>query len=324
MPLACALGTIGFGCLEAPDQDVPLSVFLQDPTNAPSVVTLPDYAAREPLFARSAEYLRGFAQGEPIWYWAIDGVQSTLIAPSYDIIGPNGDKIQPSVIDALPGDAGYSPWWRIIEYRVTTAWTDEVFTSRDAIDAGVRAGLLTGPTVLNRVLNAPVSLREVEVFDGEDTRNRATLVWYRHLRAWWLPVQQDIIVSSYRRTMRADPVYIFQRINQTFPLHEMGSGFDLTDDDDLNDSNNVFAKTLSDPGYTPLWEVREVRTTADYLSIDSALPDGMVGLSAEAQFYDPGDGTNEGRVLSSNVVSVSGPTGILLNCPIQSESGQFR
>ncbi|MEM7678111.1 MAG: hypothetical protein AAF449_19130, partial [Myxococcota bacterium] len=223
LPLASIVG-----CLEPPEEDViPLASLLGDPTQANSVTTLSDYSTRLPEFTQKIDYLRGFADGRPIWYWNVDGANSRLIAPTYDIVGSD-QALQYRVIDVLPGEPGYTPWWRIVRYQVTDRWNGEVFTSRAAIDAAARAGLLEGPEETDQILNAPVSISVVEASDGDQTLNRAGPVWYRGLRAYWVPFRQQIRVPTSTRQMPMMPVYIFQRIQEAIPLYEFVRGVDPT------------------------------------------------------------------------------------------------
>lgn len=306
------------GCLEPPQEEaIPLESLIGDPTQAPSVTTLPDYATRLPEFTQQIDYLRGFAEGRAIWYWNVDGTNSRLIAPTFDIVGSD-DALQFRVIDVIPGDPGYTPWWRIVRYRVTDRWNGEVFTSRAAIDAAAQAGLLEGPEETDEILNAPVSISIVAANDGDQVVNRAKAVWYRGLRTYWVPFSQTIRVPTGVQQMNMLPVYIFRRIQEATPLYEFGSGIDLNGDEVLDDSNNVFAADVDNEDYTPLWFISYVRTVAAYESIDSG-PPRRVGLSSEADFYD----RSAGQILSPSVLSVENDRLKLINCPIQTTRGTF-
>ena len=308
------------GCLNPPDEEFLLvGGFDGDINGAPLVSELPDYEAREDQFTRNVEYLRGFAEGSPIWFWSVDGANSTLIAQAFFIVDASGDRVQRPVIDVLPGDPGYTPWWRMIMYTVTDLWNGEVFTSRAAVDAGQRAGLLDGPNVTDRIVNAPVAVPGVRANDGVQTAVRTSTLWYRDAAAHWIPFNQNTRVDPGERNMPMLPVYVLRRIQQTIPLDEFGSGVDLTGDGRLNDSNNIFAAAPGSPAYTPLWFRSSVRTAPDYVSIDTNPPDRNVGLTAETDFYDRASG----QIISEQVLFVEPDREALGNCPIQSERGSF-
>ena len=308
------------GCLEPPDEElVPLDVLLGDPENAPLVSTLDDYEQRVDQFTRNVEYLRGFADGRSIWYWTVDGANSTLIANAFLIVDANQNRQQTPIIDVIPGDPGYTPWWRMVEYEVTSQWNGEVFTSRAAVDAGARAGLLDGPRATERILNAPVAVANVRASDGERVAVRTSTVWYRGTRAHWIAFNQNQQLEVGVREMPMLPVYVFQRIQQPLPLYEHATGVDITNDGRLNDSNNIFAADIDSMYYTPLWYRANVRTTQDYVSVDTAPPSRDVGLSAESEFFDRATG----EILSPSVLDVEMVPGTMVNCPIQSARGQF-
>ena len=319
MPLTLSI-LLG-GCLEASDEEVlPFDVFAGDDVGAPTVSELPDFDSRVDQFTQRIDYLRGFADGRPIWYWNVDGANSRVIAPALFIVDQTGVRLQAPIIDSLPGDLGYSPWWRVIEYEVTSAWSGEVFTSRAAADAGARAGLLEGPFESSEVLNAPVSVPDVTADDGVRIAVRTSTVWYRGAVGRWVPFNQDYRLTPGIRQMPTLPKYILQRIDETFPIYEFLADVDLNGDNVLNDSNNIFAVDVTSDDYTPLWFAASVRTTPDYPSIDTPLVDRAVGLSAEAQFFDP----DTGVILSDQVVSVELDENRLVNCPIQTVVGELR
>ena len=309
------LAVCAFACLEPPDESVPLAVVLGDPMLAEDISRSPDFAQREPELTRNVAYLRGFAEGRAIWFWSVDGANSELVAPSYFVVDDQGQPAQgAAIIDVLPGDTGYTPWWRVVEYVTTDLYAGEVFTSREALDAAAAAGLLDGPFETERVINAPVSARRVEVFDGEITRTNTSTVWYRGFRAHWLPFERNLRLPTDQRTMRVLPVYILQRINEAIPLSEPGAGVDLNGDNALNATNNIFALDFDDPEYSPLWRPMLVRTYSDYVSFDS-VNSSSVGFTRESQVYD-----RMADMPTTDVLSIEAMGG-LGNCPIQSRRG---
>ncbi len=315
-PTPLALGLV-LGCLGPPEEDsVALADLLGDPESAPFVEELPDYPERAVHFTRSAVRLRAFAEGAPVWFWEVDGDNSNLIAPAYAIVDANGERLQQPIVDVLPGDPGYTPWWRIIEYRVTELWNQEVFTSRAAIDAGAREGILEGPFATVNILNAPVCDPNLTIDDGDTVTVRTSQIWFRGARAHWIAFNQSLTLPVTERTMPVKPLYRLQRIDESLPLDEFRTGVDRNGDGILDASNNIFAVNFGSEGYTPLWNVVEIRTTADYRSFDSQPVPTTVDLSAESQFLVDGE-------LILPALSMTEFPEQLVNCPIQSMKGQF-
>ena len=324
--LAVTLAAASSACLEPPEDDeIPLETFFGDPAiapeDAPHVEDVPALAANVQRFATDVAYLRGYADGEEVRYWNVDGDNATFIAPLYHIIGTDGQQIGRTIIDVIPGDTGYTPWWRIVEVYVTDRYDGERIWSRAAIDAGIRAGILQEPLPTQRVVNCPVILREAKIPVSLDSADDVTpeWVWYRDKRVDWVVFSDFVDVDLDVREMPIYPVYVLQRIDEAAPIYEFVTGVDVNGDQRLDDSNNIFASGLDGPRYSPLWYVAFVRVEADYLSIDTSTG-AAVGLSAESQFYDP----IGNRVLSSLVVPpVLEMKQVLVNCPIQRTEGRL-
>lgn len=327
--IACGLAGLGVACLEPPEEEVPAETYFEKTSLDALSPELDIENARPPgfdpdLLATDVAYLKGYAGGHPVRYWNVDGANTDLIVPAYRIVKPNGIQVGAMIIDALPGEAGYSPWWRIYEATTTTAYQDEVIGSRDGIDAAVRAGLLTEPTATAEVINAPVATDAVVTSTqtgGGDGPNQwhKEAIWYRGMRAHWLRFP-DVFETKTRgdRKMPVYPVYILQRINEAFPLYEFATSVDVDGDERLDNSNNVFAADIPEEGYetmdieySPLWAAYLVRVTADYPSIDSTTS-ATVGIASKAQILD------EDGAMQPYVHSISDkPIMEFVNCPIQ-------
>ncbi len=315
-------------CLDAPDDTPSPRLALADPTIDPNNTKIEDdpaFASQVARFTRNIAYLAGYADGERIWYWNVEGDNATNIAPVYRLIGLDGKELGSPIIDVIPGDVGYTPWWRLFTVKVTSAYAGERIWSRAGVEAGIELGLLEEPEAQDVILNCPVTVENMTVELGDGATASPTEVWYRNRRVYWirfseefdLPVKDENMQPI--RTMPSYPVYVLQRINEALPLYEFVTQVDITGDDLLNDSNNIFASGLDGPRYSPLWYSALVRTSTDYLSIDSP-GGGTVGLSAESQFVRPEDG----MILSTNVVRpVERFRDAIINCPIQRTKGEL-
>lgn len=308
------------GCLEAPDESVPLSRFVGpagfDIADAPLLEAAGAPGVDPAAFTSAVARLRGFADHRALTYWNADGANSDLLAPAYFVEDAGGAKVGNPIIDAAPGEGGYTPWWRKVVVKTTDRYAGEVIWSRDALEAAVQAGLLSEPVATTEIVSAPVALEgtEVTLDDAGAETARATPIWYRGHRAHWIRFSSSIELPVEVRKMPVYPVYILQRIDEAAPLYEFLSGVDVDGDDRLDNSNNIFAGDVGQDRYSPLWEAKLVRVKRGFPSIDTS--SAAVGLSAEADFIDA-----DGAVSSDLVVGEPQPLGLLVNCPIQPAGG---
>jgi hypothetical protein len=287
-----------------------------NPANAPHVEDNPALAKNVQAFATRVAYLNGFAEGDPIRYWNVDGPNATFIAPMFQIVGPDGPIGRP-IIDVLPGDPGYTPWWREVYVRTTAKYAGERIWSREGIDAGLMLGILELPEDQPVVKNCPVILREKRIPVDIDKDVEPTWGWYRNQRVSWVDFKDRVEVEVGLREIPQFPVYVLQRINRAEPIYEFAINTDLNGDGDLDDTNNIFGKKPGKEGYSPLWYVDYVRTVADYPSFD--VGSSTVGLTAEDQFLNPA-----GEIISDFVVEpIIEARHILVNCSIQRVRGEL-
>lgn len=308
------------GCLDplVADEVPPTGLFLDrgtDITTIPHVEADGTLASKRALFTTRIEYLQGFAEGRSTWYWNANGVVNALIAPLYVVIGTDGSESSP-IIDALPGEPGYSPWWRRIEVRATPAYAGQILTSRLAIEAAVDAGLVEAPadttTIVTAVVVDSAQVRAVEVGNGLSVP--PTTAYYKGQRVSWVEFSDTIDRPLTLKVLDALPVYVLQRIDQAFPLYEAVANLDLNGDDRINASNNIFARDVDQPDYTPLWVPTAVRVASDVRSIDTST--GTPELTREADLLD-GTMPRGPRTLSIT------PANRLVNCPIQVTKGEL-
>lgn len=311
------LAALQAACLEplVSDEIPPGDVFGSGtPETAPLAEALPRVQPNLRLFTQRVAYLRGFASGAPVWYWNVDGANSKYIAPMYVIMGKDGPIGLP-IIDVLPGDVGYTPWWRRTIVRTTDKYQGEKIWSRAAVDAGVRLGILSDPEPTTSIVNCPVALQGTTFDVGNGLVSEASRVWYRNTAAYWIQFKEIIDVPLERREMPLFPVYVLQRINSASPLYEFATGVDLNGDRALNASNNIFAGALGEERYSPLWFASFVRVAADVRSVDtSTAPE----LTRESQLVNAA-----GDRASDRIVSVDPDPDALINCPIQRTKGEL-
>jgi hypothetical protein len=318
------LGSVAPACLGplVSDQIDPSTVFADPNAPVTHVESDPEYAKNVALFPGSIPRLQGWANGVRIHYWNVPGPNPDVIVPFYVLTSRTGQAVDPRpIIDALPGDAGYSPWWRKTLIYTTDKYAGQLIRSRDAIDLGVQLGILEPNGVAtSSVVDCPVVLRDTPPLDlGGGLTKSATTVWYRNHKVHWMRFGDDNVITldSHVRNMPKAPVYIFQRINQGAPLYEYKTGVDLNGDGILDDSNNVFADNFP-VGASPLWYVSLVRTSSSYVSIDDG-DHTHVDISSAQDIWDD---TTMTITRPDLVKSVTESPTALVNCPLQYHEGQ--
>jgi hypothetical protein len=294
-----------------------------DPNVDPATLHIeddPTFTAHTKLFGRSVAYLNGFADHQPVHYWNIDGPNATFIAPLWEITGPDGQIVGHPIVDAIPGDPGYTPWWRREIVRTTPSYNGERIWSRDAIDAGIQAGILQEPEEQAEVIDAAVLFRDVKIPVDFGQTVDPSWAWYRNRRVSWMEVSKTQSVPIGVREMPQYPVYVLQRIDQDHPIYEFFIGVDLNHDGDLDDTNNIFASNLDGPRYSMQWYLAIVHVVPSYPSFDNTRT-GTVGLSAESDFLSGTDG----KIISPFVASqgITEMKAFLINCPIQEKKGSL-
>ncbi|MBI4816751.1 MAG: hypothetical protein HY791_10860 [Deltaproteobacteria bacterium] len=318
-------------CLEPPEESIdPSRVFVDPSQPGVQVEDDPLLGPKVDLFPASVAHLGGFADGGSIRYFNVGGPNPTFIAPYYVLIGTDGAQLGRPIIDVIPGDTGYTPWWRRVVVRATTKYGGEKLGSRQAIELAAELGLVE-PTLeaTDQVIDAPVVHRDARVPVGSGQVVEPTEVWYRNQIAHWVIFPNPTTVPVDRREMPAFPVYVFQRINEGAPLYEFLSGVDITGDGVLDASNNVFASGLGGSDYSPLWFGVIVRTSSTYPSIDTA--GGPPGFTRESDFVGGcPEGTTAATTASCDfapkspwVKAIVPVPSLLINCPIQTEEGKL-
>jgi len=239
----------------------------------------------------------GFADGRAIRYWDF-GPTTPVAAPIWVIVEDDADgrfdaegrALEPvgqnNVVDAVPGDPAYGPFWAVILVPVTASWDGEVFASAEAIDAGIAAGLLEPPIPLSWAVNCPIVAAQTRLEVGPDEWEgpdpgyyRGTVIYYYTFGTATLDAAGEVATA---------PVYELRREGGE-PLDEGVRGVDITGDGDHVDSNDLFSAVQGSYGYTGLVTTVDVVVASDYASIDTSGDDTVADLKDAAQLFGDDD-----------------------------------
>lgn len=321
-----ALALLATGCLDPLVGDAVERESLLLPAGTPVPALETDAALAAHVDAndgvdRLVPRLSAFAYGERVWYWTF-GPAPVEPLPIYYLVGDDGAGGEmrlghPGIVDALPGDAGYSPFWRVFHVRTTAIYAGEVISSVAALQEARAAGLVEPARATGGYVNCPIVHADVRLETGGGAEPKAPDVLYCDGHAASVFGFGPVLSLDAYGLVPVAPVYVLRREGGE-PLSEPLRGVDMTGDGDTLDSNNVFAVARDEAGYTPLWQVVEVVVPADTGSIDTAQDETVADFRAASDLFRKTDGAPE--PVAGHVVAVH-DAGLLLNCPIQATDG---
>lgn len=225
----------------------------------------------------------------------------------------------PPILDVIPGDPNYTPFWAVWHVDVSDSYAGEVIPSLQALQEAQSLGLVSAPEQRPAYLNCPVVHPDVRIEVGAGNDDAAPSPGF------YRGVQVDLVNFAFRPLLEdkthvpvAD-LYVLKREGGD-PLSEVTRGVDMTGDGDTNDSNNLFQHARDDDPYTPLSRIVIVTVPAAYMSIDSYQDEAMADATDDAQLFETGSDPPAPR--AGAVLAVE-RTDELRNLPVQEEPGEL-
>lgn len=115
---------------------------------------------------------RGLSNGEEVRFWSF-GPATRAPSPLYELYDADGTTRldHPAFVDALPGDAGYSPVHVPTKVRVTAKYQGELITTVAALADAIDLGLVEEPQPTATFVATPIVLlgTKLEVGPGDAT-----------------------------------------------------------------------------------------------------------------------------------------------------------
>jgi hypothetical protein len=319
--VAAAAVMLAPACLDAQVSDAPgmTGVLLPPGSDVPSAhddAAIERQIDQNDRVAGEVPLVHGFAGGQAIAYWDL-GPAPDFAAPIFELVeeAPDGELRpidHPTIVDAIPGDAGYSPFWAVLAVKVTDAYDGELLTSFAAVQEAERVGLVETPVLQRVAINCPVVARgtTLEVGGGEQPIAPAARFFWKGMSVDYYDFGPFALEDNADLPPRAR--YVLRREGGE-PLSEVARGVDMTGDGDLNDTNDVFAERAGDDGFSPLCRTVDVVVAATTGSIDDSGDETVADIRAASDLFDP-------DVVEGTVVAVS-ETDELRNCPQQRQVG---
>lgn len=260
--------------------------------------------------------IAGFADGLPIHSWDL-GPAPAFAAPVYKLFRRAADGtftpvVHNTLVDALPGDPGYSPYWGVYRVVVTDRYQGEVIPSVAAIADAVDLGLVEPPVALDFAVDCPIVGRDItlEVGGGQPPLPpRARFNVKGRTVAYY-----DLGLMAFTDKVRVPEMRRYQlRREGGEPLSEPVRGVDLTGDGDVTDSNDIYDRTPGEAVPIPRCRTVTVAVPAATRSIDTTRDQTMADLTAADQLFAPGPVT--GTVIGFTV------TDVVRHCVLQRQAG---
>jgi len=324
----CILLATSSGCLEPRVSDELLTPGLILPAGSivPGISSDPLLAAQvdeNDAVDRQVPLNSGFVGGRQVLFWDF-GPAPDNSAPLIFLRQPTTDDSidllpHPPIIDVIPGDPNYTPYWAIWHVDVTELYAGEIIPSLQALQEAQSLGLVTMPEQRPTYLNCPVVHPDVRIEVGAGNDDAAPSP------AFYRGVQVDLVNFAFRPLLEdkthvpVAELYVLRREGGE-PLSEPTRGVDMTGDGDTNDSNNLFQYARDDDPYTPLSRVVSVTVPAGYMSIDSYGDETVADATNASDLFDTGSDPPAPR---GGVVVAVERTEELRNLPVQEAPGEL-
>jgi hypothetical protein len=261
--------------------------------------------------------LSAFTDGVPSKFWDF-GPTPDFAAPIFILANLDDQGVfqkidHNSIIDSIPGQPGYSPFWTVLYLEVTDAYDGELITSFAAIEEAQRLGLINAPVLASSALNCPVVAADVllEVGGVADPVGAETQLYWQGMRVGAFNLGPMAVLDS--TVVPTAPMYVLAREGQA-ALSEPERGVDITGDGDIRDSNNILTGARSDEAYTPRCRRVEVTLASDIDQlIDITLDETSSAISRATDLFNPGP-------VAGTVVAFD-ETDQFINCPQQMTVG---
>lgn len=288
VPLVSCSVSVLAGCLEplVSDEVVEPTLILPAGSIVPSLLDDPEELAQiidgdglsGPIIRQTA-----FANGQLVHAWNF-GPAPAVASPLFVIArrDTNGDLARipehNTVIEAVPGDPRYSPFWAVFFVEVTPMYDGELLTSFAAVSEAVERGLVEAPALQTFAVNCPIAGPDVVVDAGNGTIGPNATFYYEGKTVPYydfgpMPLVAGSTIPESRR--------VVLRREGGEPLSEIVRHVDLTGDGDTTDTNDILEAvpnlmasprmrtvTLAVPSGTPSIDTSRSEALADVTSMD--------------------------------------------------------
>ena len=309
LPLAAvvALSVLVAGCMGplASDELTSATVIWPEWTDVPELEE--DHALAQQVLAGQGfdgtivPLLSGFSGGHPVRFWDF-GVAPREAAPIFMLVSDIAEdgtftpvEGHPTIIDVVPGDVGYSPFWQVFLLPVTDVYDGELLTSIDAIQEAREQGLADAAVALDLYVNCPVVHRDTELEMPDGFKEPSQFFYKDTLASYYdlgmAPLREGTILLD------VQPMYQLRREGGE-PLDETVRGVDMTGDGDTADTNHVFAEDLDATWFSPLTQAVEAVVVTDTAAVDTYGDDQTSDVKGADDLFDDSGNPRSERLIA--------------------------
>jgi hypothetical protein len=187
--------------------------------------------------------------GEVIRYYNFD-VQPTAPARMFVFhVGGHELVTQHRVVDVIPGEPGYSDFFRVVQVNAPASYIPDGLRDAAAI---ARSGfeIVETSQIVNRPI-VPRGSRARERLHGEPTEPEDG--WYRGQRIQWFRFDEAQLIARPGDAVPTSPISVAFNANPDQPGGGPASGFRT--EPDGRQTHNVASSLPGDVDYSPLWLV---------------------------------------------------------------------
>jgi hypothetical protein len=215
--------------------------------------------------------------GQRVRYYNFD-VMPVVPAPIYVLFRAGETQPvsgQPNIVDAIPGDPGYSDFWQVVRVTVPQNYVANTITSRAQIIAAAYQTEVTTTIVNCPIVPEGSTAREGDAADG------LTRGWYRSQAVFYFNFGEAALTVTTNGEVPTSPIFVTFNINPDLPNGGPPSGFRT--EAGTEQTHNIVGSIPGQLGYSPLWVIlpydnAAFGTVRDLPTAQAARTFGLAGL----------------------------------------------
>jgi hypothetical protein len=213
----------------------------------------------------------GASGSASVRYWAF-GRATIAPSPAYelyrDVGGTRTPTGHPLLVDAVPGDPGYSPIHSLNRLVVSDTYSGELITSSEALADALELGLVEEPVPTGSFVTSPIVVQEILLEVGAGTQPASPQLAYAHGRT--------VGMFRFGGEVAAQPITAFAPTSQLSILREaQKASHDLT--------RPIFQATI--PLAPPTTKVANYVALGVIVKVDLAPGTSAVSITHDNQLF---------------------------------------